>query len=447
VGFVFEKLDEDPDLDVRESFLLVSLTWLSVAIIGAIPYVLAGDGTIATPVNALFESMSGFTTTGATVMGTISFEAHSPSIMLWRQLSQWLGGMGIIVLSIAILPKMSVGGSELIKAEAPGPEVQKLTPRIVETAQRLWFLYVSLTVSLGVLLYASYQFGFAPKMDLYNAVSHALTTMPTGGFSPEARSIEAFSPTVQWIIVPFMFLAGANFALQWRVFSGRSMKLWRNTEFMSYLSIVLAGTVILTLMIHGNSFTGVSESIRHSSFQVLTMITTTGYASHDFETWNTMAQTLMFLMMFIGGCAGSTGGGIKVFRWLVTVKAFFKELFTTVHPRAVRSIRVGGNIIKNDTVQKVTMMILLYVFTFLMGTLLIEIDAYRVGLELETLEIMSASAACIGNIGPGFGLVGPMGNYLSFSWFSKLIMVVLMWAGRLELFTLFVIFLPHYWRV
>lgn len=254
--------------------------------------------------------MSGFTTTGATVMGTISFEAHSPSVMLWRQLSQWLGSMGIIVLGIAILPKMSVGEAELIKAKAPGPEVQKLTPRIVETAQRLWFLYVSLTVCLGLLLFAAYHSGLALGMNLYTSVSHALTTMPTGRFSPAARSIEAYSPTVQWIIIPFMFLAGANFALQWRVFSGRSLKIWRNTEFLSYLSVLLTGSSLLALMIHGETFAEVSDSIRHAFFQALTMVTTTGYASHDFETWNSMAKILMFLLMFVGGCAGSTGGGV-----------------------------------------------------------------------------------------------------------------------------------------
>lgn len=447
IGLTLEQLDPAPELGMRESFLLVSLSWFLVTVLGAIPYILAGNGTVATPVNALFESMSGFTTTGATVMGTISFEMHSPSLLLWRQITQWIGGMGIIVLGIAILPKMSVGGSELIKAEAPGPEVQKLTPRIVETAQRLWLLYLILTVALGVLLYGAYQSGFAPNMDLYNSVSHALTTMPTGGFSPEARSIEVFSPVVQWIIIPFMFLAGMNFALQWRMFSGRTLKIWKNTEFFSYFLIILFGSALLAVMIHGSSFTKWSDSIRHASFQLLTMVTTTGYASHDFETWNSMAQTLMFLMMFVGGCAGSTGGGIKVFRWVVTVKSFFKELFTTVHPRAVRSIRVAGSVIKDATTQKITMMILLYVFTFLTGTLILEIDAYRVGLELDSLEIMSAAAACLGNIGPGFGMVGPMGSYLDFSSFSKIVMFVLMWAGRLELFTLFVIFLPHYWRV
>ncbi|PAU95356.1 potassium transporter TrkH [Aliifodinibius salipaludis] len=446
VGFLLERLDTNPKLGLRETFLLVSLSWLGVTLVGGLPYLLAGEGTVAIPINAFFESMSGFTTTGATVMGSISFVTHSPEIMLWRQITQWLGGMGIIVLGIAILPRLSIGGSELIEAEAPGTQFDRITPRIVETARILWLLYVVLTITLGGLLYGSHLIGLSPEMDLYNAVAHALTTMPTGGFSPEAESIAAFSSTVQWIIIPFMFIAGVNYALTWRAFTGNPRKLYRDTEFLFYSFILLFTTAIILAMTFGNTFEEPQNAIRHSLFQVLTFVTTAGYASHDFNTWNSMAQTVLFMMMFIGGCAGSTGGGIKVFRWIVTIKTFFKQLFTTIYPRAVQSIRVGKNVIKNETARRVTIMILLYIFTFLIGALIIEIESYRIGLELETLEIMSASAACIGNIGPGFGIVGPMNNYLAFSSLSKVVMIFLMWAGRLELFTLFVIFIPKYWR-
>ncbi len=446
IGFLLERLDTNPQLGLRETFLLVSLSWLGVTLVGGLPYVLAGAGTVANPINALFESMSGFTTTGATVMASISFDAHSPEIMLWRQITQWLGGMGIIVLGIAILPRLSVGGSELIEAEAPGTQFDRITPRIVETARILWLLYVILTITLGGLLYGSHLIGLSPDMGLYNAVAHALTTMPTGGFSPEAKSIAAFSSTVQWIIIPFMFMAGVNYALMWRGFTGRPRKLYRDTEFIFYSFIILLTAGIIFVMVSGNTFEKPQDALRHSLFQVLTIVTTAGYASHDFNTWNTMAKTLLFMMMFIGGCAGSTGGGIKVFRWIVTIKTFAKQLFTTIYPRAVQSIRVGKNIIKNKTARRVTIMILLYIVTFLIGALIIEIESYRIGLDLETLEIMSASAACIGNIGPGFGIVGPMNNYLAFSPLSKTVMVFLMWAGRLELFTLFVIFIPKYWR-
>ncbi len=446
VGFLLERLDTNPRLGLRETFLLVSLSWLGVTLVGGLPYLLAGEGTVAVPINAFFESMSGFTTTGATVLASISFDTHSPEIMLWRQITQWLGGMGIIVLGIAILPRLSVGGSELIEAEAPGTQFDRITPRIVETARILWLLYVILTITLGGLLYGSHLIGLSPEMDLYNAVAHALTTMPTGGFSPQAESIAAFSSTVQWIIILFMFMAGVNYALMWRAFTGNPSKLYRDTEFLFYSFILLLTAAIILAMTFSNTFEKPQVAIRHSLFQVLTFVTTAGYASHDFNTWNSMAQTLLFMMMFIGGCAGSTGGGIKVFRWIVTIKTFFKQLFTTIYPRAVQSIRVGKNIIKNETARRVTIMILLYIVTFLIGALIIEIESYRIGLELETLEIMSASAACIGNIGPGFGIVGPMNNYLAFSPLSKIVMAFLMWAGRLELFTLFVVFIPQYWR-
>ena len=448
IGFLLERLDRDPDLGLKESFLLESLAWLSVAIMGALPYIIEGQGTISTPVNAFFESMSGFTTTGATVMANISLEDHSHALMIWRQLTQWLGGMGIIVLGIAILPRMSVGGSELIKAEAPGPDVERLTPRIVETARRLWFIYALLTLLLFVFLYGSHLSGYAPDMDLFNSVAHVFTTMPTGGFSPEARSIEAFSPLVQWIIIPFMFLAGTNFALQWYCLTGSPGKLLKDTEFLTYLgAIVGSATFLYGLLIVGGPFASVSETVRHSLFQILTIVTTTGYASHDFNTWGSMSQTLLFILMFLGGCAGSTGGGIKVMRWLTTVKMFGRELFQAAFPRSIRSIRVGGNVIPDSTVRRIMSLILLYVFTFFIGTLLIEFDAYRVGMELDTVEVMTSVAACLGNIGPGLGAVGPMNNYLFFSPVSKLILSFLMWAGRLELFTLFVILIPRYWRV
>lgn len=448
VGLLLEKICKNPDLGLKESFLLVSMSWLSVALIGCLPYIIAGNGTVAQPVNAFFESMSGFTTTGATVMKSISLQAHSPSIMLWRQLTQWLGGMGIIVLGIAILPKMSVGGSELIKAEAPGPEVEKLTPRIVETARRLWIVYLFLTLLLFVLLYVSYLMNLSPAMNFFNSVSHALTTMPTGGFSPAARSIEAFSPVVQWIIIPFMFLAGANFALQWRAITGRPDKLLKDAEFVTYCLIVAVFAGFLSLLLMGGSiFESTFTTLRHSLFQVLTIITTTGYASHDFNTWNQMSKTIIFLLMFCGGCAGSTGGGIKVMRWMVSIKSFFRELLVTAYPRVVKPIRIWNKIIDEKIIRRIGAMILLYLLTFVVGVLFVEFEGYRIGLSLRPIESMTTVAACVGNIGPGLGTVGPMSNYLSFSPFTKVFLAVLMWAGRLELFTLFVIFMPSYWKI
>jgi trk system potassium uptake protein TrkH len=234
-GIALEQLEGEPTLGPREAFLMVALAWLLISMIGALPYIIAGNDTVAQPVNALFESMSGFTTTGATVMGDISFETHSHAILMWRQMTQWLGGMGIIVLAVAILSKLAVGGTQLMEAEAPGPSIEKLTPTITQTARILWELYFAVTVGCMLVFYSLYLAGFAPNMTLYNAIAHGFTTMPTGGFSTEARSIEAFSPAIQWAMSPFMLIAGTNFALLWHVTQDRSLKtLLQNSEFRFY---------------------------------------------------------------------------------------------------------------------------------------------------------------------------------------------------------------------
>ncbi len=447
IGVLLQQLENNPSLTTRDGFLLVCFTWLIVAIIGSLPYIFAARGTVASPVNALFESMSGFTTTGATVMGDISLEKHSAALMMWRQLSQWLGGMGIVVLAVAILPKLSIGGIQLMEAEAPGPSVEKLAPRIVVTARRLWFVYLLLTILEAAILYSLHLTGSAPLMGLYRSVAHAFTTLPTGGFSTEAIGIAAFSPAVQWAIIPFMFLAGTNFALLWWAFSGRFAFLYKNKEFRLYFGFVLLFVFLLflALVVQFPAWLQL-ETWRHSLFQVLTIITTTGYASADFAGWSGFALTLLFIVMFIGGCAGSTGGGIKVIRWLVGIKSVFRQLFTTIHPDAVRPLRLGKKVIKEKTVRNIIIMILTYFSIFLLGTLLIELDALLTGLKLSPMEIMSAVAASLGNIGPGFGVFGPFDNYLELSRFSKLILIVLMWLGRLEIFTVLIIFTPAYWR-
>ena len=457
VGVVLERLDPDPDLGAREGFLMVGLTWLAVSIVGALPYVIAGQGTIAGPVDALFESMSGFTTTGATVMGSISFETHSHAIMMWRQETQWLGGMGIVVLAVAILPELSVGGAQLMDAEAPGPGIQKLTPRIAETARALWRAYIGITVLEMLLLYALHLGGLAPQMDLYNAVAHGFTTMATGGFSPEARSIAAFSTAVQWLIIPFMVAAGTNFALFWHAINGEADHLWRDAEFRFYLGILAVFSAITSLLLFtdpglvgienvGPVAGDLESSLRHGVFQVVSIITTTGYASMDFNTWNDAAQYVLLLGMFVGGSAGSTGGAVKIVRWLVVIKSIKRELFTTVHPEAVRPVRLGGRALSERAVRGIFSFTLLYFVLFLLATAFLLVDAGRVGQGLTVLEAMSAVAATLGNVGPGFGIVGPMNSYLPFSATSKLVMIVLMWVGRLEILPVLVLLSPAYWR-
>ncbi|MDJ1433744.1 TrkH family potassium uptake protein [Halostagnicola sp. A-GB9-2] len=456
-GLALRRFDPEPSPGAREAFFVVAFTWLFAALFGAVPYLLAGNGTIAHPVNALFESMSGFTTTGATVMEDISFETHSRPIMMWRQLTQWLGGMGIIVLAVAILSQMAVGGAQLMKAEVPGPGISKLTPHIAETARVLWIAYAGFTVLLMVLLYTLHLLGFAPNMDLYNAVAHGFTTLPTGGFSPEARSIEAFSPVVQWLIIPFMFIAGVNFVLWWHVISGDPWAVLRDTEFRFYLGAVtvfsLLGTIFLffdaslqtteTGQIGGN----LERSLRYAAFQIASLTNSTGYANMDFDAWGNTAKALLLFVMFLGGSTGSTGGGIKILRWLVILKSLRREIFTTIHPDAVRPVRMNGKTLNEDAIRGIYAFTLLYLVLFFVGFLLLAADTSRAtAFDPHTLDLLTASIATLGNIGPGFGVVGPMGGYNGFPMSSKLLMILYMWIGRLEIFPVLVLLTAAYWR-
>ncbi|MFC4356791.1 TrkH family potassium uptake protein [Halobium salinum] len=483
LGVGLERLDADPDLRAREGFLMVALTWFAVALVGAIPYLVEAHGvpgllapvapasTLGSPANALFESMSGFTTTGATVVGDISFDTHTRGVMMWRQLTQWLGGMGIVVLAVAILPELSVGGAQLMDAEAPGPGIEKLTPRIAETARALWGAYLGFTVLQALLLYGLNVVGMAPNMTAYNAVAHALTTMPTGGFSPEARSIEAFSAAVQWVIIPFMVAAGTNFALFWHVLTGEPKRLLRDSEFKFYVGILATLTAVLAAVLFaGPGFaTGVppggstydltyleqvrdaaighvEPALRHAAFQVVSIVTTTGYASTDFNAWSPLAQYVLLFAMFIGGSAGSTGGGIKIVRWYVILKSIRRELFTTSHPDAVRPVRLAGRPVDERAIRGIYAFTVLYIVIFFVAAALLFFDSLRVEQSLSVLEAMSIAATSIGNVGPAFGFAGPMGGYTSLSDLSKLFMVALMWFGRLEIIPVLVLFTPEYWR-
>ena len=482
VGVGLERLRPDPDIRAREGFLMVGLTWFAVALVGSVPYLIEAHGipfvfdpvhpgsTLANPANALFESMSGFTTTGATVLGDISFQSHTRGIMMWRQLTQWLGGMGIVVLAVAILPELSVGGAQLMDAEAPGPGIEKLTPRIAETARALWGAYLGFTVLEILLLYSLNLAGIDQAMTAYNAVAHGLTTMPTGGFSPEARSIEAFSAAAQWIIIPFMVAAGTNFALFWHALTGNTDRLFEDAEFRFYLGIMGSLTAVLAgLLFLGAGFvtqapagetydaaylaeyTGrivmqVEPSIRQALFQVVSIVTTTGYASMDFNAWSAPAQYVLLFAMFIGGSAGSTGGAVKIVRWYVILKAIRRELFTTAHPDAVRPVRLGGRPLDERAIRGIYAFTLLYLVLFFVSAGLIFLDAVRFGLDISVLETLSASASTLGNVGPGFGFLGPMGGYIAFSNLSKVYMIFLMWIGRLEILPVLVLLTPEYWR-
>jgi trk system potassium uptake protein TrkH len=459
IGLAIERIDPDPDLGPSEALLFVAVSWFAVALAGTIPYLLAGYGSpsaLSHPINALFESMSGFTTTGATVMGEISTDRHSHAIMLWRQLTQWLGGMGIIVLMVAILPELAVNGAQLMKTEAPGPDLQKLTPRIAETARVLWLVYFGFTALLAVLLYALHLGGFAPNMSAYNAIAHAFSTLPTGGFSPESNSIAAFSAVVQWAIIPFMVVAGTNFALFWHLLEGDVRTLLDDVEFRAYAGALAVLTAVLAALLYGGgappqelggTTAGNAENaLLQAAFQIGSLLNSTGFATSDFAQWDPAAQTLLLFAMFIGGSAGSTGGGIKVIRWLVIIKAVRRELFRTARPSAVKPIRLGGYVVDEDVVRGIMAFTLLYFVLFGVATVFFVVDSLRVGYELSTLEAVGAAIATLGNIGPGFGSLGPFGSYAAFPPETKLVMIFLMWIGRLEIVPVLAVFTGAFWK-
>ena len=367
-----------------------------------------------------------------------------------RNLAHGLGGMGIIVLMIAILPELAVNGAQLMESEAPGPELQKLTPRIAETARVLWLIYFGFTLVLIGLLYGAHLLGFAPNMNLYNAIAHGFTTLPTGGFSPQADSIAAFGAVVQWIILPFMVIAGVNFALFWHVLKGEFRVLVDNPEFRGYMGATAVLIAVLSVVLVrgaappmelGGVTEGLTENtIRQAAFQIGSLLNSTGYATADFAQWGEHAQMVLLFAMFIGGSAGSTGGGVKVVRWLITLKAIRRELYTTIHPDVVRPVRLGGQIVDEDAIRGIMVFTVLYIFLFAVSAVFLSLDSARIGYELSALEAISASLATLGNIGPGFGSLGPFGSFRRFSDLSKLLMVFLMWIGRLEIVPVLALF-------
>ncbi|MDH3786898.1 MAG: TrkH family potassium uptake protein, partial [Acidobacteriota bacterium] len=399
--------------------------WGTASLAGALPWiVLEGSGFW---VNAIFESVSGFTTTGASILTDI--EARGPAILLWRSLTQWLGGMGIIVLGIAVLPKLAVGGLELLGAEAPGPIKEKLTPRIAQTAKALWGIYALLTlIEVTALVLAG--------MGLFDAVNHAFATMATGGFSTLNSSVSGFaSPLIEWIIIVFMILAGANFALHFHLLRGKPGPLLQDREFRYYVSIMALATSLICadLMLRAQQEMSLLDAFRDAAFQAVAITTTTGFATADFELWPAFSRALLFLLMFIGGCAGSTGGSIKVVRIMITVKKLVIDLKRKVQPHAVLPVRIGPTAVPDDVVNSVTTFLLLFVALFAAGGLLLTM------LGIDPTTAFSASAACIANVGPGFGDVGPTLNYGGLPATAKLILLGLMLVGRLELYTLLVL--------
>jgi len=445
VGLGLERLGSERDVGLREGFLVVALTWAVFAAVGAIPFVLAGRGALSHPVNALFESMSGITTTGATIV--VDYGIHSRSILMWRQTIQWLGGLSILVLAIAVLSRLSVGGAQLMETESQTADVRKLTPQIDATARLLWSLYLGLTIAVVVALYGLHLVGLAPEMTLYDAIAHAFTGLSTSGFSPRPESIGAFSPAVQWVITITMIVGATNFVLLYYLVNGDPRRLLDSEEFRFYLGILGVATLLVFVLLTLDPRFGVSEAtIRHVVFQVVSIVTTTGYASVDFNAWPATTKHVLFLCMFLGGMAGSTTCSIKTLRWLVALKSFRRDLFTAIHPEAIQPIRLSGQVVDEETIRDVYVYVLLSIVLFVLATLVVILDSARAGLALTEFEALSATAATFFNIGPAFGIAGPFDNYAAFGLPTKLFMTFLMWMGRIEIVPVLVLFTEAYWR-
>jgi trk system potassium uptake protein TrkH len=410
-----------------EGLVVVAATWLLVAQLAALPYVWVGLG----PVDALFESMSGLTTTGATVLR--DFSDYNRGVFFWRALTHWLGGMGVIALFVAVLPRLAIGGRELFFAEAPGPTDEKLTPQIRKTALVLWRLYAALTAVQVVALVAA-------GMTVFDAVCHSMATLAAGGFSPHPLSVSGYNrPAFDYITSGFMFLAGANFALLYRASRGHVQALLRDEEFRAYVGVIVVATLGLMFFL-GRQGMGLSESLRHALFQTLSILTTTGFASVDFNLWSDQAKVVLLLLMFIGGSAGSAAGGPKVVRHLLMARFTIRELKRTLHPRAVLPVKLGGRVVPEDVMRDVVVFMLFYMLTFGVGV------AVVVAFGADLVTGISATIACLGNIGPGFNAVGPMANFADLHPVSRIVLTLLMWIGRLEVLTVLVLFRWESWR-
>ena len=447
-GYLLERVTASSAgrVGVREAFLVVSVTWLLAAAFAALPYLFAGGDALGHPIDAYFEGMSGFTTTGATVVTDPG--VLSSSMAMWRQFTQWIGGIGIVVLAIAVLPRLRVGGRQLLESELPGPEIAQLSERIRETARLLWVLYLGLTAILVLLLATLGWLGVDDRMNLYEAVAHAFETMPTGGFSTQPDSVSSFAPASQWILAAFMLIGAANYLLLYRAFVRRQpARVARDEELRLYLALVLVAAVALVIQLWSYGIAQGEEALRHGFFQAASIVTTTGMVNADYAAWPSVALLTIFALMFVGGSAGSTAGSIKVIRHLMIGKILRRELSQTVSPEVVMPIRVNGTSVDERTLRAIAAFVLLFVGAWAAGAGIIAIDSAIVDAGLGPLDSIGASAAAIGNVGPGFGITGPYGSYAPIGDVSKLTMTALMFLGRLEIVPVIVLLTRHYWRL
>ncbi|CAM1334959.1 TrkH family potassium uptake protein [Tenacibaculum aestuariivivum] len=428
----------------KEGYLIVTLGWLILSITGMLPYLLTGS--IPSITDAFFETISGYSTTGSSILTDI--ESMPKGILFWRSATHWIGGMGIIVLTIAILPLLGIGGMQLFMAEAPGPSADKLHPRITDTAKRLWQIYVLLTFVEFLLLKVA-------GMNWFDALNHAMATVSTGGFSTKNASVAHWNgnPLIQYIIIIFMFVAGTNFVLTYFALKGKVKKVIQSEEFKYYFFGTVGISTIIAIMIifyqdpalqttinHPMVWGKTESAIRHSLFSVISVVTTTGFVSADFTMWSFFVTTLFFSLFFLGGSAGSTSGGVKIVRHIIMLKNSFLEFKKSLHPNAIIPVRYDGKAVKQTIVFNILSFFILYMLIFITGTVVLAL------LGLDFQSAIGACASSLGNIGPAIGSVSPVNNYAHLSIGAKWFCSFLMLIGRLELFTVLILFTPFFWR-
>ncbi|MBW1740988.1 MAG: TrkH family potassium uptake protein [Deltaproteobacteria bacterium] len=414
----------------REGMGVVAIGWTAAGFFGALPYY--WGGVFNTFSDAFFESISGLTTTGASVLNNIEVVARG--FLFWRSLTHWLGGMGIIVLSLAILPLLGIGGMQLYKAEVPGPVPDKLKPRIRDTAMVLWKVYVFFSAAETVLLMLG-------GMDLFEALCHTFGTMATGGFSSRNASIGSYqSPYIDTVVIVFMLFAGINFSLHYQCLKGDPLAFWRNSEFRFFIGVVGIFFLAITLNIYHTVYETLSEAIRFGTFQVVSIITTTGYVTADYEKWPSLSQNILLFCMFLGASAGSTGGGMKCLRIMLLLKHSYKQLFSLIHPHAVTQVKLGGRPITNEVLHSIWGYFMLYLGLFILCAFLLA------AMGVDVITSFAAVAATIGNIGPGLGMVGPTDHYAHIPEMGKWLLILCMLLGRLEIYTILILFVPEFWR-
>jgi len=420
----------EQELRIKEGFTLVTLAWLIYAGLGALPFYISGY--IPSYTDAFFETMSGFTTTGATILRDIEILPHG--LLFWRSFTHWLGGMGIIVLTLAVFPITGMGGMKLFQTESPGPEVDKLKPRIKETAKILWEVYIFITAIEVILL-------FLAGMNLFDSLCHTFGTMGTGGYSTRNASVGFYkSAWIDYIIVVFMIIAGMNFSLHYQALKGKWSVYWRSSEALFFLGAIMSGSLLIGIDLYLFHHYNLWETLQKSIFQTVSIITTTGFGTDDYELWGASSQIVLFIFMFLGGCAGSTGGAIKIIRILVLVKFGLSEIKRLIHPQAVLPVRIDHHTVPQDVINNIFSFFLLYLALFVIGVILMSL------LGLDMLSSFGSVAATMGNIGPGLGSVGPVDNYAHISITGKWILSFLMLIGRLEIYPVIIFLVPVFWK-